>query len=90
MIKFEPPTKAASHSPFFIAVNAQSNAYMELLQAVSTKNDGPFIPKQYDTLFASIARLHLFLFKIMIYVFVIFSSKSAYPVIPNPPEEIFS
>lgn len=44
--RFDPPTKAASHSPFRIAENATSNAYIELEQAVSTMNDGPVKPKQ--------------------------------------------
>lgn len=60
-IKFEPPTNAASHSPFRIALNAQSNAYNELLHAVSNRYEGPVKPKQYEIRFANIARLQLWL-----------------------------
>lgn len=41
----DPPTSAESHVPFLIYLNAKSKAYAELLQAVSTVNDGPRKPK---------------------------------------------
>uniref|UniRef100_A0A1A9UN63 Uncharacterized protein n=1 Tax=Glossina austeni TaxID=7395 RepID=A0A1A9UN63_GLOAU len=55
--KFAPPTIAASISPLRKAVKALSKAYIELEQAVSTKNEGPSKPKQYEMRFANIARL---------------------------------
>lgn len=58
--RLAPPTNAASHSPFLIALYAESNAYILLLQAVSIKNDGPHKPKQYEIRLANIARLQLF------------------------------
>lgn len=59
MHRLAPPTIAASHSPFRIAVNALSNAYRELLHAVSMRNDGPVNPNEYEIRFANIALLHL-------------------------------
>lgn len=44
--RFDPPTKAASHSPFLIALKAASNAYIELEHAVSMRKEGPFSPRQ--------------------------------------------
>lgn len=37
---------AASHWPLRIALNAASNAYIELLHAVSSRNDGPSKPSE--------------------------------------------
>ena len=50
---------AASHSPFRIALKAQSRAYIELLQAVSNINDGPINPRANEILFARNERLQL-------------------------------
>lgn len=45
MSNCEPPTSAASHAPLIMYLYAQSNAYAELEQAVSTVKDGPHNPK---------------------------------------------
>ena len=50
---------AASHSPFLNVLKAQSKAYIELLQAVSTVNEGPLNPKANEIRFANMARLEL-------------------------------
>lgn len=51
-----PQTKALSHWPFRNAVNAESIANIPLLHAVSTQNDGPTKPKQYEILWIYILK----------------------------------
>lgn len=85
--RLEPPTKAASHSPVRKAVNAASKAYIELLHAVSSRNDGPVNPKQYEIRFANIARLQLFHGKIhfsLTKIVSIYFLLETYPVRPKP------
>lgn len=48
--RLEPQTRALSHWPDRNAVNAESSANNPLLHAVSTENDGPIKPKQYEIL----------------------------------------
>lgn len=47
----DPPTIAASQAPLMMYLYAQSKAYAELEQAVSTVNEGPHRPKAYEMRF---------------------------------------
>lgn len=47
----DPPTIAASHAPLIIYLYAQSNAYADEEQAVSTVIEGPHKPKAYERRF---------------------------------------
>lgn len=57
--RLDPPTMAASHSPFRIALKAEFKANNELLQDASNKKDGPVSPSTNEIRLANIARLQL-------------------------------
>lgn len=56
--RFVPQTKALSHCPVRMAVNAESSAKIPLLHAVSMANEGPSKPKEYEMLWNLISRLN--------------------------------
>lgn len=76
------PTKAASHSPVLIALKAESSAYIDELQAVSTMIDGPCNPKLYEIRFANKARVKLIRKNYSSQLYFLFNS--AYPDNPEP------
>lgn len=86
----DPPTNAASHSPLRIALKAQSSAYIDELQAVSSRKEGPVSPKVKEIRFANIARLQLLMEMNFVTFLASFEGSKFYPVIPKPPVDTFS